>query len=132
MPRGDGPLQVLKRINDNAYELDLSNTYLGSNSFNISDLTPFSAGLPNSWTNSLPLGKHDEDLGEGAPTDPTQPLRRKTRSMTQDLGFGQDFPTMTSAPTIPKKITRSKVQTLGAENQLVSLFIISVEQVHIA
>jgi len=41
MPRGDGPFQVLKRINDNAYELDMPNTFLGSHTFNISDLTPF-------------------------------------------------------------------------------------------
>ena len=41
LPRGNGPFQVLKKINGNAYELDLPNTYLGSNSFNINDLTPF-------------------------------------------------------------------------------------------
>jgi len=35
MPRGDGPFQVIKRINDNSYELDMPNTYLGSNSFNV-------------------------------------------------------------------------------------------------
>ena len=39
MPRGDGPFQVLKRINNNAYELDMPDTYLGSHTFNISDLT---------------------------------------------------------------------------------------------
>jgi len=49
----------------------------------------------------------DEDLGERAPTDQAQP--------------------MTSAPTIPQRITRSKAQTLGVEHQLVSLFLISVE-----
>jgi len=38
MPRGDGHFQVIKRINDNAYELDMPDTYLGSHSFNISDL----------------------------------------------------------------------------------------------
>ena len=48
MPRGDGPFQVLKRINDNAYELDMPDTYLGSHTFNISDLTHFSVGLQNS------------------------------------------------------------------------------------
>jgi len=48
LPRGDGPFQVNKRINDNAYELDLPDSYLGSNSFNVSDLTAFCAGLPNS------------------------------------------------------------------------------------
>ena len=53
MPRGDGPFQVLKRINDNSYELDMPDTYLGSHTFNISDLTPFYVGLQNSWSNSL-------------------------------------------------------------------------------
>jgi len=61
MPRGDGPFQVIIKINDNAYELDMPDTYLGSHSFNINDLTPFSAGLPNSWTNSLSPGEHNED-----------------------------------------------------------------------
>ena len=41
MPRGDGPFQVLKRINDNAYELDMPDTFLGSHTFNISDLDSF-------------------------------------------------------------------------------------------
>jgi len=67
MPRGDGPFQVIKRINDNAYELDMPDTYLGSHSFNISDLTHFSTGLPNLWMNSLPPKEHDEDQGERAP-----------------------------------------------------------------
>jgi len=60
MPHDDDPFQVIKRINDNAYELDMPDTYLGSNSFNITDLTPFSAGFQNSWMNSLQLGEYDE------------------------------------------------------------------------
>ncbi|XP_068486670.1 uncharacterized protein [Phaseolus vulgaris] len=48
MPRGDGPFQVLNRINNNAYELDMPDTFLGSHTFNISDLTPFFVGLQNS------------------------------------------------------------------------------------
>jgi len=59
MPRGDGPLQVLKRINDNAYELDMLDTFLSSHTFNTSDLTPFPVGLQNSWSNSLQLGEYD-------------------------------------------------------------------------
>jgi len=61
MPRGDDPFQVIKKINDNAYELDLLDTYLGSDSFNISDLTHLSTSLPNSWTNSLPPEEHGEE-----------------------------------------------------------------------
>ena len=33
LPCGDGHFQIIKRINDNASELDLPDTYLGSHSF---------------------------------------------------------------------------------------------------
>jgi len=49
----------------------------------------------------------DEDLGERASTDQAQP--------------------MTSTPTIPQRITRSRAQTVGAKHQLVSIFVILVE-----
>ena len=39
--RGDGPFQVLKRINDNAYKLDFPSEYNISATFNVSDLSPF-------------------------------------------------------------------------------------------
>jgi hypothetical protein len=41
-PRSDGPYKVLKRINDNAYIIDIpTSKYLMSNTFNIKDLSPF-------------------------------------------------------------------------------------------
>ena len=43
-PRGDGPFQVLERINNNAYRLDLPEEYGVSTTFNISDLIPFAGG----------------------------------------------------------------------------------------
>ena len=43
-PRGDGPFQVLERINDNAYKIDLSGEYGVSATFNVSDLTLFDVG----------------------------------------------------------------------------------------
>ena len=39
--RGDGPFQVIERINDNTYKLDLLSEYNVSASFNVSDLSPF-------------------------------------------------------------------------------------------
>ena len=39
LPRGDGPFQVVARINDNAYKLDLPGEYNVSASFNVSDLS---------------------------------------------------------------------------------------------
>ncbi|XP_060202503.1 uncharacterized protein LOC132630942 [Lycium barbarum] len=50
-PRGDGPFEVLERIGDNAYKLDLPSEYQVSATFNVSDLSLFDAGL-NSRTNS--------------------------------------------------------------------------------
>jgi len=43
-PRGDGPFQVLERINNNAYRLDLPKEYGVSNTFNIFDLISFGSG----------------------------------------------------------------------------------------
>jgi hypothetical protein len=43
-PRGDGPFQVLARINNNAYKLDLPGEYTISATFNVSDLSPFDVG----------------------------------------------------------------------------------------
>ena len=41
-PRGDGPFKVLKRINDNAYIIDIPQSkYLVSNTFNVADLSPY-------------------------------------------------------------------------------------------
>ena len=39
--RGDGPFQILERINDNAYKVDLPGEYNVSASFNVADLSPF-------------------------------------------------------------------------------------------
>ena len=44
LPRGDGPFQILERINDNAYKLDLPGEYNVSATFNVTDLSPFDVG----------------------------------------------------------------------------------------
>ena len=44
LPRGDDPFQVLERINDNAYKLDLPGKYDVSVTFNVTDLSPFDVG----------------------------------------------------------------------------------------
>ena len=44
LPRGDGPFQVPKRINDNAYKLDLPGKYDVSATFNVTDLSSFDVG----------------------------------------------------------------------------------------
>ena len=70
-PRGDGPFQVLERINDNAYKLDLPGEYNISASFNVSDLSPFDGGA-DSWSN--PFEERENDGIQSGPTlkDPLQ------------------------------------------------------------
>ena len=58
MPRGDGPFQVLKRINDNAYKIDLPGEYQVSATFNVSDLSPCDVGS-DSRKNPLEGGGDD-------------------------------------------------------------------------
>ena len=41
MPHADGPFQVLEKVNDNAYKLDLPKDYNMSSTFNLRDLTPY-------------------------------------------------------------------------------------------
>ncbi|KAH9698149.1 Endonuclease [Citrus sinensis] len=59
LPRGDGPFQVLERINDNAYKLDLPGEYNVSATFNVSDLSPFDVGV-DLRTNPLQEEGNDE------------------------------------------------------------------------
>ena len=44
-PRGDGTFQVLERINDNAYKIDLPDEHVVSATFNVADLTLFDTGF---------------------------------------------------------------------------------------
>lgn len=62
-PRGDGPFQVLSRINDNAYKIELPGEYGVSTTFNVADLSPFDVGDDglNSRSNSF-QGGNDEDV----------------------------------------------------------------------
>ena len=55
-----GPFQVVARINDNAYKLDLPGEYNVSVTFNVSDLSPFDVG-EDSRMNSFEERGNDEN-----------------------------------------------------------------------
>ena len=59
-PRGDRPFQVIKRINDNAYKIDLLVKYSVSDTFNVADLSPYDAG-EDSRSNSFEERGDDEN-----------------------------------------------------------------------
>jgi hypothetical protein len=72
-PRGAGPFQILEKINDNAYKVDLPGEYKVSSTFNVSDLSPFDVG-EDSWSN--PFEERGNDGTQGGPSlkDPLQVL----------------------------------------------------------
>jgi hypothetical protein len=94
MPRAAGPFKVLKKINDNAYVLDLPVEYGVSSSFNLADLKPYMGKDEelSSRTTSIQEGEDDEDFypnkGMATPTEPSQaPPRSLTRACARELNF---------------------------------------------
>jgi hypothetical protein len=63
-PQGDGPFQVVERINYNAYKLDLPSEYGVNASFNVAYLSPFDVG-DDLRTNSSQEGENDANQGAG-------------------------------------------------------------------
>jgi hypothetical protein len=67
IPRGDGPFQIIERINDNAYKMDLPGEYDVSVTFNVAELSLFDVG-DDSRLNSF------EERGDDAIQAPKDPL----------------------------------------------------------
>ena len=80
-PREDRPFQVLERINDNAYRIDIPGEYGVSSSFNVVDLTPFVAydDFEHLRVNSFQEGENDENPKTSQIQEPM------TRSRTKQL-----------------------------------------------
>ncbi|GKE58887.1 RNA-directed DNA polymerase [Tanacetum coccineum] len=63
-PRGDGPFRVLKKINDNAYKIELPGHYNVSATFNVADLSSYkgdSDDEPDSGSSFFQEGEDDAD-----------------------------------------------------------------------
>ena len=80
LPRGDGPFEVLERINNNAYKLDLPREYIVSATFNVTDLSPFDAG-DDLRTNPFQEEGNDGSKAKEGSVDPLEvPLGPMTRA----------------------------------------------------
>ena len=71
LPKGDGHFQVLERINDNAYKLDLPGEYNVSATFNVTDLSPFNVG-DNLMTNHFQEEGNDGGMAKEWSADPLE------------------------------------------------------------
>lgn len=102
MPRVDGPFEVIQRINNNAYRLDLQGKYNTSSAFNVSDLLPYVA---DSDLRTNPFQEGEDDMimdGSSSEEDVPEPEGRITRSKTKELAS-------------EARVTRSKAKELAKE-----------------
>ena len=88
MPRADGPFEIVERVNNNAYKVDLPGDYGVSATFNVADLSPYLEDdhLANLRSNSSQQGEDDGGTSMG------------TDQELQDMLGGQ-----TSAPMSRKR-----------------------------
>jgi hypothetical protein len=73
MPRADGPFKVLKKINENAYKLDLPVDFGVSLTFNITDSKPYLGEEDEleSRTSQMQEGEDDVDINSSNTSTPT-------------------------------------------------------------
>jgi len=88
MPRADGPFDVLERINDNAYRVDLLGDYGVSATFNVADLKAYHE---DDYLADLRIKSSQQGEDDGVPTTidndkgPTSPTRFNLSSRVQAL-----------------------------------------------
>jgi len=88
MPRADGPFEVLERINDNAYKVDLPGGYGVSATFNVADLSAYQA---DDYLADLRIKSSQQGEDDGVPTSqdkeegPTTPTRSYESSKVQTM-----------------------------------------------
>ena len=70
-PRGDDPYQVLGRINNNAYKIDLSIELPVYSTFNVTDLSLFVVGDDFSDLRMNTFEEGEDDKDHGVPNFPT-------------------------------------------------------------
>ena len=68
MPRANGPFKILKKINDNAYKLELPPEFGVSPTFNISDLKQYLGEEDEFESRTTPI-QEGEDYEDITPSD---------------------------------------------------------------
>jgi len=124
MPRMNGPFKVLKRINDNAYSLDLQGKYNVSNSFNGTDLVPFLVDETDLRSNPFQVGEDDVIMGilDHGAKEQLEPEEFGEMTQLEDgeLGAKEDE----ALHVLEGPITRSKTKLL---NQVITTLLQKIE-----
>jgi hypothetical protein len=102
--RGDGPFQIVERINDNAYKLDLPGEYGVSASFNVADLSPFDVG-DDLRTNPSQEGENDANQGAN---DANQGAGQVDHTLGNGAEYAQDPLSLPSGPITRLRAKRFK------------------------
>ncbi|RDX96808.1 hypothetical protein CR513_20493, partial [Mucuna pruriens] len=91
LPRGNGSFKILKKINDNAYQVDMPKEFEGSTTFNVIDLTPCDLGVegeddaPNLRINSFQEGENDAYMEKATPTLERPITRGRLRRIQEEV-----------------------------------------------
>ena len=88
MPRLDGPIKVIRKINNNTYQLALQGKYSVSSRFNVTDLIPNYAEETDMRSNSSQVGEDDVILAINGTEEMEQLEPEQTNDKNLDLPLG--------------------------------------------
>ena len=108
MPRADGPFEVLERINDNAYKVDLPGDCGVSATFNVADLSPYLVDdyLEDLRANSLSQGENDGGPSLSMITSSTKPEGKLKDIIFEALEAGQNRGPRTTSDMVVQRPVR--------------------------
>jgi len=84
MPRADGPFEIIERLNDNAYKVDLPGDYRVSETSNVADLSPY---LNDDYLEDLRANSSSQGENDGGPSLIASYGQNKSKGTWKDSMF---------------------------------------------
>ena len=63
-PRVDGPFNIVQKINDNSYKVEFPGTYGVSETFNVTDISPYLDDKPNKNSRASSVQPREDDTDQ--------------------------------------------------------------------